>query len=73
MAFDFVAVRAALAELTARLDHAISHRAAVRHALPTTERIARLVLRRLKARLPGAPLAEVTVWEGPACSATYRP
>ena len=26
-----------------------------------------------KPTVPAAPLAEVTVWEGPDCSATYRP
>jgi 6-pyruvoyltetrahydropterin/6-carboxytetrahydropterin synthase len=74
MAWDFVEVQKALLDLTARLDHRdINTVPPFDEVSPTTERIAVWFFDGLAARLPGAPLAEVTVWEGPDCSATYRP
>lgn len=74
MAYDFVAVRAALRDLAARLDHQdINTVPPFDLVSPTTERIAAWFFDGLSRRLPGAPLAEVTVWEGPDCSATFRP
>lgn len=74
MAFDFVEVRGALLELAAQLDHRdINGVPPFDRVSPTTERIAAWFFERLAERLPAAPLAEVTVWEGPDCSATYRP
>lgn len=74
MAFDFVEVRGALLELAGRLDHRdINGVPPFDRLSPTTERIAQWFFERLSQRLPAAPLAEVTVWEGPDCSATYRP
>jgi 6-pyruvoyltetrahydropterin/6-carboxytetrahydropterin synthase len=74
MAFDFVEVKTALQELAARFDHGDVNAVPPFDALsPTTERIAAWFFDRLSERLPAAPLAEVTVWEGPDCSATYRP
>ncbi|HKI05078.1 MAG TPA: 6-carboxytetrahydropterin synthase [Thermoanaerobaculia bacterium] len=74
MAFDFVEVRTALRELAARLDHRdINAVPPFDGVSPTTERIAAWFFDGLAARLPAAPLLEVTVWEGPDCSATYRP
>ncbi|HEV7515613.1 MAG TPA: 6-carboxytetrahydropterin synthase [Thermoanaerobaculia bacterium] len=74
MGFDFVAVQAALAALAAALDHRDVNTVPPFDSLsPTTERLAAWFYAGLAARLPGVPLAEVTVWEGPDCSATYRP
>ena len=74
MAFDFVEVRTALLELAARLDHGDVNTVPPFDAVsPTTERIAAWFFAGLKRRLPEAPLSEVTVWEGPSCSATFRP
>lgn len=74
MAFDFVEVKTALQELAARFDHGDVNTVPPFDAVsPTTERIAAWFFDRLAERLPAAPLAEVTVWEGPDCSATYRP
>lgn len=74
MAYDFVAVQAALRELAARLDHRdINSVPPFDRTSPTTERIAAWFFAGLAERLPDAPLVEVTVWEGPDCSATYRP
>jgi 6-pyruvoyltetrahydropterin/6-carboxytetrahydropterin synthase len=74
MAYDFVAVQGALRELAARLDHRdVNTVPPFDRASPTTERIAAWFFEGLTQRLPGAPLAEVTLWEGPDCSATYRP
>jgi 6-pyruvoyltetrahydropterin/6-carboxytetrahydropterin synthase len=74
MAWDFVEVQGALRELAARLDHRDVNTVPPFDELsPTTERIAAWFFRGLSERLPAAPLAEVTVWEGPDCSATFRP
>jgi 6-pyruvoyltetrahydropterin/6-carboxytetrahydropterin synthase len=74
MAYDFVAVQGVLRELASRLDHRdINTVPPFDQASPTTERIAAWFFAGLSERLPGAPLVEVTVWEGPDCSATYRP
>jgi 6-pyruvoyltetrahydropterin/6-carboxytetrahydropterin synthase len=74
MAWDFVEVQGALRELAAKLDHRdINTVPPFDRVSPTTERIAAWFFDGLAGRLPAAPLAEVTVWEGPDCSATYRP
>lgn len=74
IAFDFVAVKRALDELAGRFDHRDLNAVPPFDAVsPTTERIAEWFHRELAARLPGAGLVEVTVWEGPDASATYRP
>jgi 6-pyruvoyltetrahydropterin/6-carboxytetrahydropterin synthase len=74
MAFDFVEVQTALRELAARLDHRdVNTIPPFDQVSPTTERIAAWFFDGLSERLPAAPLLEVTVWEGPDCSATYRP
>jgi len=74
MAFDFVEVQSALRELAARLDHRDLNSVPPFDRLsPTTERIAAWFFAELREVLPEAPLAEVTVWEGPDCSATYSP
>jgi 6-pyruvoyltetrahydropterin/6-carboxytetrahydropterin synthase len=74
MGFDFVAVQAALRGLAARLDHQdINTVPPFDTASPTTERLAAWFHDSLRERLPAARLVEVTVWEGPYCSATYRP
>lgn len=74
MAFDFVEIKTALQELAGRFDHGdINAVPPFDRVSPTTERIAAWFHERLAERLPAAPLVEVTVWEGPDCSATYRP
>jgi len=74
MAYDFVLAQTALRELAARLDHRDLNTIPPFDRLsPTTERIAAWFFEALTRRLPAAPLAEVTVWEGPDCSATYQP
>jgi 6-pyruvoyltetrahydropterin/6-carboxytetrahydropterin synthase len=74
LGFDFVEVRGALRELAGRFDHRdINTVTPFDRTSPTTERLAAWFFDELAPRLPGARLAEVTVWEGPDCSATYRP
>jgi 6-pyruvoyltetrahydropterin/6-carboxytetrahydropterin synthase len=74
MAWDFVEVQGALREIAARLDHRdVNTVPPFDRVSPTTERIAAWFFEELQSRLPGAPLAAVTLWEGPACSATFRP
>ena len=73
MAHDFVAVKEALDGLARELDHRdLNQLEQFRGLSPTTERIAEWFWRALVERLPGAAVAEVTVWEGPDCSATFR-
>ena len=74
MAWDFVEVQGALRELAARLDHRdINTVPPFDRESPTTERIAAWFFDGLKTSLPAAPLAAITLWEGPDCSATFRP
>lgn len=74
MAWDFVEVQGALRDLASRLDHRdINTVPPFDRVSPTTERIAAWFFDELSQKLPGAPLVEVTIWEGPDCSATYRP
>lgn len=74
MAWDFVEIQGALRDLAARLDHKdVNTVPPFDRQSPTTERIAAWFFAELKSRLPGAPLAAVTLWEGPNCSATFRP
>ncbi|MGD2115781.1 MAG: 6-carboxytetrahydropterin synthase [Acidobacteriota bacterium] len=74
LGFDFLEVRDALRELTGRFDHRdVNTVPPFDRVSPTTERLAAWFFDELTARLPGARLTEVTVWEGPSCSATYRP
>lgn len=73
MAYDFVAVKAALDELTARFDHQhVNTVPPFDEISPTTEHLAAWFHGELAQRLPGARLVEVTVWEGADASATYR-
>ena len=74
MAHDFVAVKNALDARARELDHRDLNE--LPHFLglsPTTERVAEWFWRALGESLPGVSIAEVTVWEGPDCSATFRP
>lgn len=74
MAVDFVAVRDALAAVVAQVDHRdLNALPPFAEESPTTERVARFFFDELRTRLPGAPLAAVTLFEGPDASATYRP
>lgn len=74
MAFDFVEVKTALQVIAGWFDHGDINAVPPFDSMsPTTERIAAWFFHQLSERLPAAPLAEVTVWEGPDCSATYRP
>lgn len=72
MAFDFVEVKGALRRLVERFDHGdVNAVPPFDRESPTTEHLARWFHERLAEGLAG--VVEVTVWEGPDCSATYRP
>jgi 6-pyruvoyltetrahydropterin/6-carboxytetrahydropterin synthase len=76
MAVDFVAAQAALRELAATLDHRdLNTLPPFDRESPTAERVSLWFFERLSGRVAGGPgtLAEVTVWESPGCSVTYRP
>ncbi len=73
MGFDFVEVKETLRQLASRFHHRdINQVPPFDELSPTTEHLARWFFQELTARLEGAGIAEVTVWEGPDCSATYR-
>ena len=73
MAVDFLEVRRQLAQLTSRFHHndinSVPH---FDNLNPTTEHIARWFHERLTSALPDVHVEEVTLWEGPDCSASYR-
>ncbi len=74
MGVDFVAVKAALRELVEPFAGAdINTVAPFDQLAPTTEHLARWFHHELERRLRAARIVEVTVWEGPDCSATYLP
>jgi 6-pyruvoyltetrahydropterin/6-carboxytetrahydropterin synthase len=74
MAFDFVPVRAALVELAARFDHRdINTVPPFDTRSPTTEHLAIYFCEEMQRRLPRVRVRSTTVWEGPACRATYFP
>jgi 6-pyruvoyltetrahydropterin/6-carboxytetrahydropterin synthase len=76
MAVDFVAVQKVLRDLAAALDHRdLNTVEPFDRASPTAERVAVWFFDRLSERLAGGPatVAEVTIWEAPGCSVTYRP
>jgi len=71
--FDFMKVKRALARLVKPFHHGdINSVAPFDELSPTTEHLAAYFYDGLRQRLPRAPITEVTVWEGPDCSATYR-
>ena len=72
MGFDFVEVKQVLGELAGRFHHHDVNAVPPFDELsPTTEHLARWFHGELVSRLSGADVTEVTVWEGPDCSATY--
>ena len=71
--FDFMRVKRALAKLVKPFHHNhVNSVAPFDELTPTTEHLAGFFFEELSRRLPKAPITEVTVWEGPDCSATYR-
>lgn len=73
MAWDFVEVKTVLRDLAGRFDHGnVNETPPFDRETPTTEHLARWFAEELVRRIDGLPLAEVTVWEGPDCAATYR-
>ena len=74
LGFDFLEIKAALRELAACFHHRdINTVPPFDELTPSTEHLARWFFTELSERLPRAGVAEVTVWEGPDCSATYLP
>ncbi|MEM6793686.1 MAG: 6-carboxytetrahydropterin synthase [Acidobacteriota bacterium] len=74
MGFDFVEVRRHLRALAERFHHNdINSVPPFDVQSPTTEHLARWFYDELSGALTRSGLAAITVWEGPDCSATYRP
>ncbi len=75
MVMDFREVKRSLGEVLDEMDHAyLNDLEGFAEQNPTTENVAKLIYEKLSVRLSekGARLAEVTAWESPGCSATYR-
>ncbi len=74
MGFDFVAAKRALDALVGRFDHGdLNAVPPFDRRSPTTEHVAEWLCAALQEKLPGARVAELTLWEGPDCAVTYRP
>lgn len=74
MAFDFIEAQESLAALAARLDHRdLNTVPPFDLKSPTSEHLAVWFYEGLSDSLPRACIAEVTIWEAPGCSVTYRP
>lgn len=74
MGFDFVEVRGHLRSVAARFDHGdINAMPPFDVLTPTTELLAKYFYDEMARRMPDSGLVAITVWEGPHCSATYRP
>ena len=72
MAFDFVVLKGHLDQLVGRFHHTdINEVPPFDQTTPTAENLAEWFFRQLQERCPGSGLCEVTVWEGPDCSATF--
>jgi 6-pyruvoyltetrahydropterin/6-carboxytetrahydropterin synthase len=75
MIVDFRTLKRIVREVLGEFDHAYLNdlpRFAERN--PTTEHMAESISCEVAERLPdGVEVAEVTAWETPGCSATYRP
>ena len=75
MVIDFRELKRLLGEVLEKMDHAyLNDLESFAEQNPTTENVAKLIYEKLSVRLSekGARLAEVTAWESPGCSATYR-
>ena len=73
MGFDFVEIKQHLSELAGRFHHRdINAIPPFDQLSPTTEHLARWFYQQLQERLPAEKISEVTVWEGPDCSASFR-
>ena len=75
MLIDFKEIKAALADITAGLDHVFLNDAEPFAEInPTAENIAKHIAEALAARLPeGVGVKAVTVWESDRCGATFVP
>jgi 6-pyruvoyltetrahydropterin/6-carboxytetrahydropterin synthase len=74
IAFDFIELKRALDEVAGELHHHdINTVPPFDRRNPTTEHVAAWFHERLTTSLPAVAIAEITVWEGPDVSATYRP
>ncbi len=73
MLLDFGALKAALREVLAGLDHTLLNDEPFFKGDPSAERIAEFIFRGLAERLPEAPLAAVEVFETETSMARYEP
>lgn len=75
MLIDFKDVKAALVEITSRLDHQfLNEIEPFTEINPSAENLAKHMCDELSARTPdGVAVKSVTVWESDRCGATYVP
>jgi 6-pyruvoyltetrahydropterin/6-carboxytetrahydropterin synthase len=73
MLLDFGQLKDALRAALEELDHSLLNDNDYFHGDPSAERIAEYVFRRVKERLPSAPLQAVEVFETDSSMARYEP
>jgi 6-pyruvoyltetrahydropterin/6-carboxytetrahydropterin synthase len=73
MLIDFGLLKGALRESIEELDHSNLNDIPSFGGDPSAERIAEYLFRKLAARMPGAPLEAVEVFETPMSMARYEP
>jgi 6-pyruvoyltetrahydropterin/6-carboxytetrahydropterin synthase len=74
LAYDFVELKAQLAEVISRFDHTNLNDVPPFDKLnPSSENIASTVYKELKPELAGVSLTAIEVWESPENMVSYRP
>jgi len=73
MLLDFGELKSALRAVLGRFDHSLLNDERAFDDDPSAERIAELIFKALAARLPGAPLHAVEVFETETSMARYEP
>jgi 6-pyruvoyltetrahydropterin/6-carboxytetrahydropterin synthase len=74
LAYDFTALKLALAPIMQRYDHTLLNEVPPFDAMnPSSENIARVIYEQLLGSIEGARLSAVEVWESPDAWVTYSP
>lgn len=74
LAYDFVELKAHLAQAISRFDHTcLNDMAPFDKINPSSENIAATIYKKLKPKLAGVSITCVEVWESPQTGVVYRP